>query len=188
MKKIYILLIALVASTAVFATAYTALPGKFTVNDKGDQVRFSPLLLGSNREAKVFGFGGAVNGSQWSYWTIKDTYFAWGTGDDPNYTGIKSSFKDWGDNPIENAENEPYLWRTLSADEWRYILSGREHAEYLCGMAQITFPEDYVYKGLILFPDDAYAYIDGSYLKFSDDLKFAPYASTSSSFSYTKNS
>ena len=186
MKKLFSLLLALVASmasTTVFAAKYTALQGKFTVNPEGDQVRFSPLLLGANKEAKEYFFGGAVYGLQCSSWDTHDTYFAWGTGDDPGYTGIKSSFKDWGDNPIEYAENEPYQWRTLSADEWQYILSGRDHAEYLCGMAKVTTQYGEEYKGLMLFPDDAY--IDGA-LKLPEGLSFRDYKANNC-FRYFQN-
>ena len=102
---------------------------------------------------------------------------AWGTGDDYTFLGVKETFTDWGVNTI-NGDTEGNLWRTLSADEWQYLLSGREHAESLCGMATITIEDvDWEFRGLILFPDEAYvmANSDGRRLDLSDGLRMDTY-------------
>ena len=77
--------------------------------------------------------------------------FGWGTGDDPTRTiqnnGSYSTFVDWGTNSIgtDNANT----WRTMSADELRYILFSRPNATALNGIAHINGV-----NGLILLPDD----------------------------------
>lgn len=58
--------------------------------------------------------------------------------DDNHYTG---DFVDWGSNFNGN-------WRTLSADEWQYLLSGRPNASQLWANASVVDR-----KGLLLLPD-----------------------------------
>lgn len=56
---------------------------------------------------------------------------------------------DWGVyNAISNGGNQPGMWRTLSIDEWRYLLTGRPNATSKYGVASI----DGV-NGLVLLPD-----------------------------------
>lgn len=77
--------------------------------------------------------------------------FAWGTGDDPMFVGsqytYKKSFTDWGNNQIGN--DSPYTWRTLTKNEWKYLLSGRLNSQALYGLAAVNNIE-----GLILLPDN----------------------------------
>lgn len=79
--------------------------------------------------------------------------FGWGTGDDPLRTTMDvaeyKDFVDWGTNAISNGGNTPGLWRTMSADEWQYLLHGRPNAEALCGLGKI----DDLF-GAFIFPDD----------------------------------
>lgn len=56
--------------------------------------------------------------------------------------------KDWGYNKISNGGNEEELWRTLSADEWMYLLNSRKDAL----KREATVNE---VKGLILLPDNS---------------------------------
>lgn len=68
---------------------------------------------------------------------------------------VTSSFTDWGANEIYDGDVlcPANYWRTLTEDEWKYILCGRDNAEHLCGTASIT--TDYGdAKGLVLLPDD----------------------------------
>ena len=75
--------------------------------------------------------------------------FGWGTGNNP--TNISSegetNFVDWGVNKIGNFA--PNTWRTLTSDEWEYIIKGRPNAEQLIGIAQVNGV-----NGLILLPDN----------------------------------
>ena len=76
--------------------------------------------------------------------------FAWGTGDDPMFVGnynYKTYFTDWGNNYIGN--DSPYTWRTLTSDEWEYLLSGRLNSQALWGLAKVNNIE-----GLIILPDN----------------------------------
>lgn len=131
--------------------------GLFTINSKGDQVRFSKGNLqyigsaetpywkfadsqndvignanNSNEETAnrdLFGWGtsgynhGAINYQPWS--TSED----WN-----NYNPYESSScnlndnsgqADWGYNKILNGGDEEHRWSTLTAQEWDYILHGR---------------------------------------------------------------
>ena len=57
---------------------------------------------------------------------------------------------DWGVYcAISNGGNKPGMWRTLSADEWSYIVNGRDNAESLYGVACIEGT-----NGLVLLPDN----------------------------------
>ncbi len=109
-----------------------ALGGKFSINDKGDYVYFSP----GNLQYKASGGGtwrfaenqyaviGAANeniGSQ-SYGGYIDL-FGWGTGDHPTEKDTDNSnystFTDWGTNAIDGVTK----WRTLTQDEWYYLIN-----------------------------------------------------------------
>lgn len=81
--------------------------------------------------------------------------FAWGTGDDPMFVGecskddygYKESFTDWGYNPIGN--DFTYTWRTLTSEEWEYLLFGRLNSQAFCGLAKVNN-----IQGLIILPDN----------------------------------
>ncbi len=77
--------------------------------------------------------------------------FGWGTGNNPTLTSDDISnyqtFVDWGINRIDG--DTPNTWRTLSADEWRYILETRTNATNLCGIAYVNGE-----PGVVLLPDD----------------------------------
>ena len=64
--------------------------------------------------------------------------------DDDDYSG---SFVDWGTNKIGN--DAPNTWRTLTFDEWDYVVFDRPNASSLCGVAQVNGV-----NGLILLPDN----------------------------------
>ena len=65
-----------------------------------------------------------------------------------NLTGIYAN-ADWGQyNPIENGGKTPGRWRTLSKDEWTYLLNQRQGASQKYGLAKI----DNV-QGLVLLPE-----------------------------------
>lgn len=82
--------------------------------------------------------------------------FGWGTGVNPTETSVSDvdypDFNDWGDNIITNGGNQRGLWRTLSHQEWIYLLHGRKNADNLFGVATIKASPDV--KGLVLLPDN----------------------------------
>ncbi len=60
------------------------------------------------------------------------------------------AYADWGVyNAISNGGNEPNQWRTLTKEEWAYLLYKRTNYERLCSYADVNGIE-----GLILLPDD----------------------------------
>lgn len=77
--------------------------------------------------------------------------FCWGTGDEPTRIVTNNNaylnFVDWGTNSI--GTDTANTWRTMSADELRYILFSRPNAAALNGIAHINGV-----NGLVLLPDD----------------------------------
>ena len=78
-------------------------------------------------------------------WSTSATYFGVSTSMDweNDYLG---SFVDWGTNQI--GADAPNTWRTLTEDEWVYVLFDRPNASSLMGVAQVNGV-----NGLILLPD-----------------------------------
>lgn len=73
--------------------------------------------------------------------------FAWGTGDAPMFVGDNTYFIDWGNNQIGN--DSPRIWRTLTSDEWEYLLSVRLNSQALLGLAKVNN-----IQGLIFLSDN----------------------------------
>ncbi len=78
-------------------------------------------------------------------WSTSATYFGVSTSTDyeNDYLG---TFVDWGINQI--GSDAPNTWRTLTWDEWEYLLNTRTNASSLKGVAQVNGV-----NGLILLPD-----------------------------------
>ena len=77
-------------------------------------------------------------------WSTSTTNFGVSTFEySSDYSG---SFVDWGRNKI--GDDVPNTWRTLTFDEWYYLLNNRNNASSLCGVAQVNGV-----NGLILLPD-----------------------------------
>ncbi len=140
------------------------LPGRFSVNADGKQVNFSRGNLQYLPIRPTFNFASAqwearLNANTFVKYTLVNwiDLFGWGTGDNAlNYSSDNAdypAFNDWGDNPILNSGYEAGTWRTLSDDEWDYIINGRPDAASKRGYGSIDFrPADNVY-GYILLPD-----------------------------------
>ena len=142
------------------------LPGLFTVNSTGRQVGFSQGNLQATYNGRDYDFGFAAN--QYDYVgdaagnTTIDTdlhiqtmgavvdLFGWSTAatnfginssmENTDYTG---KFVDWG-----CAIDQNESWRTLSKDEWTYLITGPEREgkyRYMVKVAGV--------KGLVLAPD-----------------------------------
>ena len=91
--------------------------------------------------------------------------FGWGTGLNPTNASTNnndySSEVDWGTNAISNGGNEANLWRTLSKDEWEWLIGGNKNPGVSCRNCQnrflkanIEYSNTESRKGLIIFPDD----------------------------------
>lgn len=136
-----------------------ALPGLFTIDDQGHQVRFSQGnlqyttlgthagALGNNMpgtwrfapEQYVFvGRDIDYSGSKWV------DFFCWGSGTNPYEFYFAETFDDWGVNGVVNGMNQLNMWRTLSRDEWNYIFSTHVYAS-----ANVNGV-----NGMIILPDD----------------------------------
>ncbi len=73
---------------------------------------------------------------------------------DPNLTGMSAEY-DWGvHNAINNGGNQAGLWRTLSREEWQYVLFTRS-ASTVGNTSNARFAKATVngVSGVILFPD-----------------------------------
>ena len=78
-------------------------------------------------------------------WSTSATNF--GVSTSTSRSDYSGSFVDWGTNKI--GSDAPNTWRTLSYDEWRYLLYNRPNASSLKGVAQVNGV-----NGLILLPDN----------------------------------
>ncbi len=91
----------------------------------------------------LFGWGTSGYNEKHPYlWNADHTFF--GDGMNP----ISGTDYDWGKNAISNGENKPNIWRTLTADEWGYILFDRANATKLVGAGTVNGQ-----NGLFILPD-----------------------------------
>ena len=130
----------------------------FSIDSLGSKVFFSPGNLQYNAAKNEWRF--ALN--QWecigddnSKISYKNSnwidLFGFGTGDDPiNNISEENSdyqtFTDWGMNSI--GEDMPNTWRTLTYNEWYYLIRIRKNFKELSGIAQVNGV-----NGLVLLPD-----------------------------------
>ena len=136
------------------------LPGKFSVDTKGNQVQFSQGNLQYQASTETWRFAE----HQWEYIgdgnkNISATYegwidlFGWGTGSKPTLTSIFNNsyqiYTEWGRNKIANGNNTAYQCRTLSKNEWGYLLEDRPNAKNLCAKGTVVGVH-----GFIILPDD----------------------------------
>ena len=113
---------------------FSSVNGLFSVAE-GRQVRFAAGNLeysdGYHFATHQYDYGG---------------YFGWGTGSNPTLTSTDyhdyPSFDDWGSH-IGGG------WRTLSKDEWHYVISDRNNASAKCGAATVCDVH-----GIVLLPDN----------------------------------
>ena len=111
--------------------------GLFTVSKDGHQIRFA---LGNLVYDGINGYRFAAH--QYDY----GGDFGWGTGSNPTLTSTNDadypSFDDWG-NYIGGG------WRTLTGDEWHYVIWDRVRADDKRGAATVCGVH-----GMILLPDN----------------------------------
>lgn len=141
-------------------TNYVAKP--FSVASQR-QVYFSPGNLQYQPNATTWRFadeqyiyiGSANKNTALTYDSWVDL-FGWSTYEGYSYFGVSTDtadnyytgrFKDWGTKQI--GKDAPGTWRTLTYEEWRYLLSARKNCNALRGCAKVLDV-----NGLILLPDD----------------------------------
>lgn len=149
-----------------------ALPGRFSVDESGRTVRFSPGILQAKFNGTSYDWGFASTQYETTRgnpgnttidsqtvgaivdlfgWSTEMTYFGISTNtDDSYYSGY---FIDW-------AENVGKAWRTPSRDEWTYIFNryDRDKAHFrqnvkVCGLAECV----------VIAPDENTTEIQASY-------------------------
>ena len=156
-----------------------ALPGAFTINEKGDKIQFSQgnLWFNAMQGDHIRADGTTAKGMWWfaeHQWDfvgednqqIDERYdgcidlFGWGTSgysvspydteNSINDLTIAGTYYDWGVfNPIGNGGNQPGIWRTPTIQEWVYLVESRPNAQELRGPAIVVGVPGYVY-----LPDD----------------------------------
>lgn len=114
----------------------------------------------------LFGWGtSGWNNGNWYYRPYDDEYsddywnigYHYGPTDGTNYnyslTGTYAN-ADWGVfNAIQNGGNQAGLWRTLTYEEWNYVLYGRGTTSGI-RFAKAYLPFAYGCECILLFPDD----------------------------------
>lgn len=92
--------------------------------------------------------------------------FGWNTWNKPlnhsvyrrDYASAQTDFVDWGHNPIydpkANTTWPADTWRTLTLEEYQYLLFTRTNASQLVGTASIDDHPNGPIKGIIILPDD----------------------------------
>lgn len=162
MRKIHIVVKCLIMAICVLSL--TNCNNEITVKEKAfsvstnKKVLFAKGNLQYQASTKTWRF--AEN--QWDYigdtnHKISDTYsgwidlFGWGTGKQPTNTSTYyedyQTYVDWGANII--GTDKPNIWRTLSANEWRYLFCLRPNAKELWGFASVNG-----INGIIILPDN----------------------------------
>ena len=137
-----------------------ALPGLFTINPNGDQIRFSQGNLQYQASTDTWRFAENQHGYVGNdNSNISTTYsgwidlFGWGTGSNPTLASTNpwdySPFVDWGLNAISNGGGEPNTWRTLTLSEWAYLCNSRPNASAKKARGSVCGT-----NGMILLPDD----------------------------------
>ncbi|MCQ2608526.1 MAG: hypothetical protein MJ197_07570 [Bacteroidales bacterium] len=95
----------------------------------------------------LFGWGTSGYNSKYPYMTSGNYIFYGVVGDE--YADIAGTNYDWGVyNKISNGGNVAGQWRTLTYEEWEYVLNRRTNAALLKGLATVKGVH-----GMILFPD-----------------------------------
>ncbi|MGN0234930.1 MAG: hypothetical protein ACI4BD_01245 [Paludibacteraceae bacterium] len=74
----------------------------------------------------------------------------WGISNSLEEADYKGDFVDWG-----QSIGDGTTWRTLTKEEWEYLLDGRTNAANLKGVARIQINDTVYVNGLILLPDDS---------------------------------
>lgn len=141
-------------NTPTYNNPEGSINGLFTVNESGNQVYFSKGNLQYNISTNIWRFAE----HQYDY-IDQNLYdddwmdlFGWGTGDNPTNVLIEgdySSFTDWGNNALFNGGNTVGVWRTLTKEEWLYVIDVRNtSSEIRYSKAQVDG-----INGIILLPD-----------------------------------
>ena len=144
------------------------LPGKFSVAS-GKKVNFSQGNLRYTPSSGLWWF--FDNQYEWGHNQGQLSMFTWGFGDWSTDWATQSyddkSFTDWG-----TKLGDGKTWRTLTNDEWVYLIEGRTDAANKVGYATVCGM-----SGLLLLPDE-FEDPKTNESKNCDEGKFVPKSST----------
>ena len=137
-----------VGAFSISATQKVAFsPGNLQYHPKNNIWRFAEKqtdYIGADNQYIADDYDGWLDLFGWSGSTGAAKFGVSTSTDNADYSG---DFVDWGVNQI--GEDAPNTWRTLTMDEWYYLMKTRANASALMGIAQV----DGV-SGLILLPDE----------------------------------
>ena len=123
---------------------YVGNSGKGTVYENGVKCDNAKISETYDGWIDLFGWGTSGYNGKNPYKTSPSSS---GYGDGTN--DIAGTNYDWGVyNKISNGGNQAGMWRTLTNDEWRYLIYDRTNADVLYGIATVNGV-----TGLILLPD-----------------------------------
>lgn len=166
MMKHRIFLLLAVASMAFVGCEKEFKPadGCFTIS-KTQQVKFAPgnlqVMYTIDPQTGKCDYTFTFATTQWEYLGTASTdpntpfdLFGWGTGEHPELNEVGDSayttFSDWGNHTIIGPDGKPSSgWRSLTYEEWNYVINERPNAARLRCAAQI----DGV-PGMLLMPDN----------------------------------
>lgn len=135
-KRLFVYMVLLFACINLYAAS-----DAFTINSDGEQVRFAEAnlsvdaVLPNTADFHLFGWSGK------SRYAVTDFYGVSFVRANGAYAG---DFLDWGNLQTDGE------WRTLTADEWEYVLKGRANADQLWEITEIDGQQ-----GLAIWPDSA---------------------------------
>ena len=119
--------------------SHYALPGLFTVNDSGKQVKFS---LGNLEWTNK-------TGSTVYHFAQRQSFYCRNTRGNKYHIDLMSYSNVSSANSSGIAESDLTNWRVLTDDEWQYLLGTRSGAASKVGVAQVIGLE-----GLVILPDN----------------------------------
>ena len=125
-----------------------------TVYENGEKCNNSLVSATYDGWIDLFGWGtsgynhGAVSYQPWSVSNNNSDYYAYGS---PTYNLFdQNGTADWGYNAISNGGNQEGLWRSLTNDEWKYLLNQRNTSSGIL-YAKATVND---VCGVLLLPDN----------------------------------
>lgn len=122
-------------------------PGNLQYHPKNDEWRFAPSQLdyiGTDNKNISSTYDGWIDLFGCSADNTTAPFGVSSSEDNDDYLG---DFVDWGSNQI--GADAPNTWRTLTRDEWNYLLYSRPNASSLHGVACVSGV-----NGLIVLPDN----------------------------------
>ena len=122
--------------------------GNGTNGISGDNANISQ---NNNNWIDLFGYGtSGVAHNGYTYYPYTSTTAT------SNYASvtIQNTNHDWGVNMISNGGNQPNKWRTLTKDEFSYLLNGRSNSDQLRHISNCQVNGVKIVKGMIILPDN----------------------------------